>query len=168
LNVRGFTLVELVIVIGIIVILTAAGLPTFLAHWRTSTLKGGAQQLVAVLNQGRQVAIKENETVCIKADVANPAYGTRIRFLRGTCSATSTCAVTLDVPPCIWTGAGTDTEGYLSLENRIEARPPAADVAFSPLGAAGAGTFTVRTMDDTAATATITVAASGRIAYSFP
>lgn len=165
---RGFTMVELVIVVGIIGILTAAGLPTFISYWRTSTLKAGAQQLVAALNQGRQIAIKENESVCIKADVANPAYGTKIRFLRGTCSATSTCAVTLDVPPCIWTGAGTDTNGYVALENRIEARPPATDIAFSPLGAASGGTFTVRAMDDTSATATVTVSVSGRIAYGFP
>ena len=165
---RGFSLAELIIVVAVIGVLSAIGLPYFLSHFRTATLKGGAQELVVLLNQGRQVAIKENEAVCIKADAANPNYGTKVRYLRGSCAATNTCAATGNVSPCIWTGPGTDSTGYVTLSNRIEIQPPATDVTFTYLGAASGGSFTVRMMDNTSATSTVTIAASGRVSYTFP
>lgn len=166
---HGFSLVELIVVVAVIGILTAVGMPTFITYWRTSTLKAGAQEVVALLNQGRQLAIKENESVCVKSDVSNPSYGTRLRYLRGTCAAAATCASTGNVSPCIWTGAGTDGNGYVTLSNRIEMRPPTTDVVFTYLGASTpGGTYTVRVMDNTSGTSTVTVAASGRINYSFP
>lgn len=168
LNARGFSLAELIVVVAVIGILAAVGMPTFISYLRTSTLKGGAQELVAALNQGRQLAIKENESVCIKSDVANPNYGTKIRFVRGNCTTTATCSSTANVSPCVWTGPGTDSSGYVTLSNRIEARPPAADVSFTYLGAASAGSFSVRAIDNTSGTATVSVAASGRINYTFP
>lgn len=162
---RGFNLVELVIVVAVIGILMAAGMPTFISYWKTSALKGGAQELVAALNQGRQLAIKHNETVCIKADTANPTYGTKIRFLRGNCSTTTVCGSS----PCVYTGPGTDGSGYTTLANRMEVLPPATDIQFTYLGAAGqTGNFTVRSMDNTSATAIVSVASSGRITYTFP
>ena len=165
---RGFSLAELIIVVAVIGVLSAIGMPYFLAYYRTATLKGGAQEVVALLNQGRQIAIKENESVCIKSNVANPSYGTRVRYLRGSCTATSTCAATGNVSPCIWAGAGTDNSGYVTLSNNIELQPPGTDVTFTYLGAATGGTFTVRAVDNTSATATVTVAASGRVSYTFP
>jgi hypothetical protein len=48
-------------------------------------------------------------------------------------------------------------------------RPPATDVLFTYLGAANpGGTFSVRWTNNTGATATVTLAASGRVSYSFP
>ena len=165
---RGFSLAELIIVVAVIGVLSAIGMPYFISYYRASTLKGGAQEVVAILNQGRQIAIKENEAVCIKSNVANPNYGTKIRYLRGTCAATNTCAATGNVSPCIWTGAGTDGSGYVTLSNNVEMRPPATDVTFTYLGAAAGGSYTVRVADNTSATATVTVANSGRVSYSFP
>ena len=165
---RGFSLAELIIVVAVIGVISAIGMPYFISYYRTATLKGGAQELIALLNQGRQLAIKENEAVCIKADVANPSYGTKVRYLRGSCAAASTCAATGNVSPCIWAGPGTDSSGYITLSNRIELQPPATDVSFTYLGAAVGGSYTVRMMDNTSATSTVTVAASGRVSYTFP
>lgn len=165
---RGFSLAELIIVVAVIGVLSAIGMPYFISYYRAATLKGGAQEIVALLNQGRQIAIKENEAVCIKADVASPNYGTKVRYLRASCAAANTCAATGNVSPCIWTGPGTDHNGYVTLSNNIEMRPPATDVTFTYLGAATGGSFQVRVMDNTSATSTVTVAASGRISYAFP
>lgn len=161
----GFNLIELVVVMAVIGILMAAGMPTFLGYLKTSALKGGAQEVVAALNQGRQLAIKNNETVCVKADTASGTYGTKIRFLRGNCTTTVMCGSS----PCIFTGAGTDASGYITLANRMEINPPSPDIQFSYLGAATqGGAFTVRSKDNTSGTATVTVASSGRITYAFP
>ena len=165
---RGFSLAELIIVVAVIGVLSAIGMPYFISYYRASALKGGAQEVVALLNQGRQIAIKENEAVCIKSDVANPNYGTKIRYLRGSCTAANTCAATGNVSPCIWTGAGTDQNGYVTLSENIQVRPPATDVTFTYLGASSGGSYTVRVVTNTSATSTVTVAASGRISYAFP
>jgi prepilin-type N-terminal cleavage/methylation domain-containing protein len=163
---RGFTLIELVLVVAILGILMVVGMPYFLTYYRTSTLKAGAQELVAVLNQARSLAIKENETVCATTG-SLASYRTRIRFVRGNCAATSTCTATGGVSPCIWTGPGTDGSGYVYMSNRIEIRPTA-HPTFGYLGAASGSTYTVRAIDNTSGTATVTISASGRITYSFP
>jgi Tfp pilus assembly protein FimT len=166
---RGFSVAELIVVVAVIGLVMAVGMPTFVSYWRTSTVKAGAQELIALLNNGRQLAIRENESVCVKADVASPSYGTRLRYLRGSCAATQTCTATAGVSPCIWTGAGTDSNGYVTLSNDMQVQPPATDVLFTYLGAANpGGTFSVRWTNNTGATATVTLAASGRVNYAFP
>ncbi|MBI2202416.1 MAG: hypothetical protein HYU41_00965 [Candidatus Rokubacteria bacterium] len=154
--------------VAVIGILMVVGMPTFLTYWRTSTLKAGAQELVSLLNQAKQIAIKENETVCARTDTGTGTYGTKLRYMRGSCAAASTCTATGNVSPCIWTGAGSDGSGYFTLSNRIEANATA-NVSFSYLGAASpSGSYTVRVIDNPSGTATVTVAGSGRISYSFP
>ena len=174
LNTRGFTLMELVVVVAVIGILAVLSIPTFLGYWRTATLKAGSQELVALLNQGRQVAIKENSSVCMRVEVAPPNFGTRLRYIvKGTdCAATATCASNGNVTPCFWTGPGTDASGWVQLSNRVEIRrltPGTGDMEFSYLGAAPiTGSFRVRMMDNTSATSTVSVASSGRTSYVFP
>lgn len=168
LDARGFSLAELIIVVAVIGILMAVGMPTFITYWRTSTLKAGAQELVSMLNQAKQLAIKENESVCAVINTGTGSYGTKVRYMRGSCAAASTCTSTGNVSPCIWTGAGSDGSGYFTLSNRVEANATS-NVMFSYLGAANpAGSYTVRVTDNPSGTATVTVAGSGRISYAFP
>src|ERR671930_2144930 len=72
---RGFSLPELMVVVGIVAVLAAIGLPTLLSYYRASTLTAGAQELQAILNSGRQLAISRNGWVCVQQ------AGTRVRFL---------------------------------------------------------------------------------------
>lgn len=169
LDARGFSLAELIIVVAVIGVLAAIGMPTFLSYWKTATIKAAAQEVVAALNVGRQLAIKENLSVCVKTDAGTGAYATKLRYVLGGCgSGTLVACATNPATPCVWTGAGTDPDGYVTLANRMEANA-SSEVLFSYLGAATtAGTYTVRETDTTSPTATVTVAGSGRVTYTFP
>jgi prepilin-type N-terminal cleavage/methylation domain-containing protein len=164
----GFSVAELIVVLAVIGVLAALSMPTFLSYWRGATLRGGAQEAVAALNAGRQLAIRENQTVCIQGVTAS-SYDVKLRYIIGTsCSTTQTCVANGNVPPCIWTGAGTDGDGYVTLSNGMQVKPPATDVMFTYLGAASpAGTFYVRSPNNTASCASLAVAASGRITTAY-
>lgn len=126
-------------------LLVALLVPSLVSYWRASTLTAGAQELQAILNSARQLAIRQNTTVCVERS------GTRVRFRTGGCGGT------------IWTGPGTDADGWMHLGNDVEVASNTASVEFNYLGAATTGgTYTVRNPID-AGTLTVTVAASGRI-----
>src|SRR5260370_2490687 len=63
---RGFSLVELLVLVGVIAIITTVSAPAFVNYWRAATLQGGARELATIINRGRQVAISNNTTVCVK------------------------------------------------------------------------------------------------------
>jgi prepilin-type N-terminal cleavage/methylation domain-containing protein len=169
---RGFSAAELIVVVAIVGTLTAIGMPTFLSYWKGSTLRAGTQEVTALLNSGRQLAIKENQSVCVKGDVTAATYGTRLRFTVGSCqpsSSTTYCnpagGTTTD---CVWRGAGTDGAGYVELANRVQVMAPATDVRFTYLGAAAAGgSFLVCNPAGSTTRARVTVAPSGRISTAY-
>src|SRR6266850_1687522 len=76
---QGFTLAELVIVIAVIGILAVMAVPSYLSYLRAAGLKSGAQQVVAQVNQAREVAIKETGNINLPAGItvtasANPIF----------------------------------------------------------------------------------------------
>jgi len=153
----GFTLAELLVVVAIIAIVTAASLPSFLSYWQSAALSSGAQELASVVNRGRQLAIAQNTPVCVTYNEVDPGTGQssgRVRFRTNGCPGT--------VGSTAWTGPGTDSSGFLSLANgvTVSAGP---NVVFNQLGAAtAAGAYTVR-HPVTGRTMTVTVAFSGRV-----
>jgi len=138
---------EVLVTVGLIGLATTLALPSLLSYWRAATLTAGAQELQTVLNSARQLAIRQNTSVCVERS------GNLVRFRLNGCGGT------------IWTGPGTDPSGWIRLANAIEiVGAPSAPVVFSYLGAATpAGTFRVRNPADATQTLTVTVAASGRI-----
>ena len=157
---RGYTVVELVVIVGILALIMAASMPLLIGYWRTSTLKAGAQELQALLNGARSLAIKSNSPVCITSDGTSPNYGTKITYHLSTCAAAA------------WTGTGTASDGSITLENAVQVMAPSTSVIFTTLGAASpptgvSGDFKVRNPVNNG-TATVKVATSGRINISYP
>ena len=142
---RGCTLAELVILIAVIGILSVMAVPSFLRYYQAAMLKSGAQQFVTMINQAREIAIKENGNVCVK--LSSP---TQMKYVLNSCTGTA------------WVGAGTDASGNVNLPPGITATADANPI-FNYVGSAlPAATFTL-TNTQTSATLTVAVAASGRV-----
>jgi type IV fimbrial biogenesis protein FimT len=145
----GFTLAELIVLIAVIGILSIMAMPSFLRYYQAATLKSGAQQFAALINQAREIAIKENDNLCVK--VSSP---TQMMYVRNNCT-TGTA----------WIGAATDAAGNINLPPRISVAGPSAanSPIFNYVGSAlPAATFTLTNIE-TGATLTVSVAASGRV-----
>jgi type IV fimbrial biogenesis protein FimT len=143
----GFTLAELIMVIAVIGILAVMAVPSFLSYYRAAGLKSGAQQVMTLINQARELAIKENGNVCVT--LPSP---TRMSYRLGSCAGSA------------WVGAGTDATGGINLPPDITiAITAGANPIFNYVGSAlPVATYTL-TYTQTGATLTVSVAASGRI-----
>lgn len=131
---HGFSLVELLAVIGMIGVLAVAAFPVFANFLQAQRTRGAAQELVNLLNQARQLAIATNSRYQAQIDVPN----NQLRFRQSTDGgATYTTQI----------GAGTDGAGNRRLENQailsaVSINP--ANFTFNHLGTANAGTITVQ------------------------
>jgi Tfp pilus assembly protein FimT len=130
----------------VIGVLFALMVPVFLTYYQASQLTTAAQQIRALLNQARELAIKQNGNACVTL-----ASATQMQYhLNITCTGTA------------WVGAGTDGVGNITLPQGVTVTASANPV-FGYMGAAlPAATYTV-THTTTAATLTVSVALSGRI-----
>jgi prepilin-type N-terminal cleavage/methylation domain-containing protein len=146
MSARGFTLVELMVVMAIGGVLAILGAPTLVTYMRTSALQAGARELATAISLGRQIAITQNIAVCVEAS------GGIVRLRKGGCGGPT------------WTGPGTDGTGAIKISESSGLRiSMAASIVFTALGAASpAGTFTVTHPVD-GGTRTVVVAATGRV-----
>jgi len=139
----GYSAVELTVVVAVISILMAASAPFFLSYLRTSALRAGAEEMVSVLNRARQIAIRDNTSMCVASD----GIGVRLRI--------ATCA------GAVWTGPGTDATGFVTLANSITVGVQ--NVVFTYMGTATApANYTVTNPRD-GRTMTVAVTAAGRV-----
>jgi len=140
----GTSVGELALVLAIVGILTALSTPLFLTYYQASKLRVAAEEIAAFLNQGRQLAIRSNDNVCVHITP------TAMHYHLGNCANPA------------WTGPGTDAAGNLKAPDGVTLEATANPI-FNYLGApTPAATYTV-TNTQTAATLRVFVAASGRI-----
>jgi prepilin-type N-terminal cleavage/methylation domain-containing protein len=143
---RGFTTAELLVVAAVLGVLAATAVP-IVVGWRTSSLRAGAEELKALLNAARHLAVAENTTVCVSGTAAG------VRLIMGGCTG------------MVWTGPGVNHEGVIPLTSRVRIAA-ASPVVFTYLGAAApAGSYTLEASHDRASIRVV-VSASGRIAVA--
>jgi prepilin-type N-terminal cleavage/methylation domain-containing protein len=148
---HGYTMAELVVVLAIIGILVALGVPTLSTYLRAAALRAGAEEAVSVLNGARQLAIQANTTVCVTND------GTQAQYHVGGCTAAT------------WTGVGTDASGNIRMANQLRVGG-SNNLCFNHLGAgtlspapcAANGTLTV-TSPAGGPALTVVMATTGRL-----
>src|SRR2546428_7538325 len=102
----GFSLAELIVVVAMIGLLAALGLPQFMRYWRSSATTAGASELATALSRARQLAITGNQNYCAEV------LGTSLRYRQN-----SNAACTAGT---MWTGTGTDGAGLMAFSNNMK------------------------------------------------
>ncbi len=141
----GFSLAELIVIIAVIGILAIMTVPSYLRYRQAAVLKAGAQQVATMINQARELAIKQNDSVCVKL-----SSSTRMVYALGTCGGSA------------WVGPGTDAAGNLPLPAGTTVTASANPI-FNYVGSALPAASYTLTNTQTGATLTVAVAASGRV-----
>jgi Tfp pilus assembly protein FimT len=141
----GYTVSELALTCGLIGLLAAISVPFFLSFYAAARLRVAADEVAALINQGRQLGIRENTGVCVHI------APTALQYRLG-----SSCGGP------VWLGPGTDATGNIAVPQGITLTTTAHPI-FSYLGAAvPAATITVKHSAGDAALR-VSVAASGRV-----
>jgi prepilin-type N-terminal cleavage/methylation domain-containing protein len=145
-NERGFGLTELVVVVALLGILSVFAVPNLVAYYQSSSLTAGAEQLAAVMNRARHLAISQNTSVCVERN------GTTVRLRTVSCAG------------AIWTGVGTDSAGTIQIANNLQVGG-AATAIFTNTGAATtAGTITFSLTDPkTSRSRNVLIVGTGRV-----
>jgi Tfp pilus assembly protein FimT len=141
----GFSLTELVVFIAVVGVLFVMTVPFFISYYQAAAARADVQQVMTLFNQARELAIRQNNTVCVT--LPNNA---QMVVLQGSCAGAA------------WTGAGTDATGNINLPQGFTIAP-LNNVTFNYLGAAGAATTYTMTSSTTGATTTISIALTGRL-----
>ena len=107
----GFTLVELMVAVAVLIILTVIALPSFEAVRQRSSIRGAADQTIAVWNQARLEALKRNQMVKVGMVIS----GTDTKTF---CIGAATTTSSTDSTPCDCLTAGAcDVAQYPPLDS---------------------------------------------------
>ena len=142
----GFTLIEIMLVVGIIAIISAIATPMFLSYYQGAQVRVAAEEVTTFLNQGRQLAIAQNRSICVHITT------TAMHYHQGTCGAGAT-----------WIGAGTDALGNVAVPAGITLSPTTLEVTFNYLGGSTAGATYTITHTNSTKSVHVVVALSGRV-----
>jgi prepilin-type N-terminal cleavage/methylation domain-containing protein len=143
---RGYSLVELMVVLGVLALMLAIGVPYYLNAWQAATVREQAREIQSALGRARQLAVTTRQNVCVQTS------GGGYRFLMGGCTSTTVYTAS-DLPA---NGIMLPTTAGVSIAS--VGGPP----VFTPFGTASqTGTF--RVTGPSGHQLTVSVAGTGRI-----
>ena len=143
----GFTLVEIMLVVGIIGIMAAIATPMLLSYYQGAQLRIAAEEVATFLNQGRQLAIMQNGSICVHIT------STAMHYHQGSCAGAT------------WIGPGTDAAGNIAVPAGITLSTTA-DPVFNYLGGTTAGATYTITHTQSSTLVHVVVATSGRVSIT--
>ena len=143
----GYSVIEVLLVVGIIGILTVIATPTFLGYYQGAQLRVAAEEVAAFLNQGRQLAIVQNGSICVHSS------STAMHYRQGTCAGTT------------WTGPGTDAAGSIAVPAGITLSATANPI-FNYVGGNTTGATYTITHTQSSTLVHVVVALSGRVSIT--
>lgn len=142
---QGLTLSELLTVIAVIGIVSVGAIPMLVTFRQAMETKGAAQELATVLQQARELAIARNTRYQVNIDVdAN-----QLQFVDNSTGNA-------------WIGPGTDSQGFMRLNNQARLVAVNTNPSFNPLGTGEAGRITVQNSQGTSAL-DVVVSSAGRV-----
>jgi type IV pilus assembly protein PilA len=139
---RGFSLLELIVVVAVIGIVLAIALPQFFTYYGSASATAGVQEMRTALYRAKQLAITLRQSVCVTiAGGTPPTY----QFRLGGCGGP------------VWVGDGTDAGGNFALQNGVALSNGGPSPIFTPLATASqAGSLTVTGHNGAARVVTVT------------
>lgn len=72
---KGFTIIELMVVIAVVAIITSFALPSYQTMIEKRNVSSGAQQFSAFFSAAKMEAIKRNEMIAVYTDIDNACMG---------------------------------------------------------------------------------------------
>jgi prepilin-type N-terminal cleavage/methylation domain-containing protein len=143
----GYSLVEIMLVVGIIGIMIALATPMFLRYYQGAQLRIAAEEVATFLNQGRQLAIMQNGSICVHIAT------TTMHYHQGSCGGAT------------WVGPGTNAAGQIAVPAGITLATTA-DPIFNYLGGMATGaTYTIN-HTQSSTLVHVVVALSGRVSIT--
>lgn len=152
---KGFTIVELLLVIGIMMVLGVIGIMSLAGRKEEEDLSATTQRMGTLLRQAQSDAVEQESEASWGVRFANPTTTTPFYALFSGSYSTGTVVGYYPLPPTVAYVTSTLASGATL------------DVTFSPIIGTASVSTTIRLYMPTAATfsSTISVASSGEVTY---
>jgi type IV fimbrial biogenesis protein FimT len=148
-NERGFTLMELMIVLALMAVMAVVAVPSLLSYYQSASLRAGAEHLASVMGRARHLAIRQNTSVCVERT------GSNLRFR-------TTNAVPPDCNGTVFAGEGTDGAGIIQIANDLQVGGATNAIFTNAGGASTPATYSL-TDPETGRSRNVVVTSTGRV-----
>lgn len=74
MNNRGFTLLELVVIVALMVVMASLAIPATSSWRQNAQYRQAAREAVSILRRARSIAVRQNQNTTVTVDLSNREY----------------------------------------------------------------------------------------------